>query len=182
MIEVLLLLALVMLAKHPKRRGRYNLRLIRLTGARALSTLASQTGIATALTGAATDTYRVVSMHNSWSVDGLTAGEGPLTVGYAYSDYTVAEIKEFLDSQAALNIGSKIEQEQSRRLIRVVGTFSGEANQSLFDGKPIRTKLNWKIAIGDTVQMFVFNEDASSALTTGASVHCIGKMYIKDGG
>ncbi len=164
------------MAQKPKRR--FTGRMIRLTGARALSTLASQTAIATALTGAATDTYRVLSMNNSWSVDGLTAGEGPLTVGYSYSDYTVAEIKEFLDSQSAINVGSKIEQEQSKRLIRVVGVFSGEANQSLNFGRPIRTKLNWKVAIGDTIQMFVFNEDASAALTTGANVHSIGKMHI----
>ncbi len=168
-------------SKYSRRRKKFTGKLVRVTGARALATLASQTAIKTALTGAAASgKYRCLTVNASWSIDGLTAGEGPISVGYAHSDYDVAEIKEFLDSQAAIDQGDKLTQEKANRLIRVVGVLSGEANQSLNLGRPIRTRLNWLIGIGDAVEMFAFNEDASAALTTGANVHCIGKMHIKD--
>ncbi len=182
MLEILvLLIATIFLAKHGKARSgrRYYLRPVRVIGARALSTLASQVAVATALTGASTQAYRAISVSATWNISGLTATEGPITVGYAYSDYSVTEIKECLDSQAAISRGNKTAQEQANRLVRVVGTLS-EANEAMNDGKPIKTRLNWAIAIGDTVQMFAFNENASAALTTGASVHCIGKMFVKD--
>lgn len=151
--------------------------MVRVTGARALSTLGSQTAVTTALTGASTDSYRCRSINASWTIDGLTAGEGPITVGYAHSDYSVTEIKECLDAQAAISRGNKTAQEQANRLVRVVGVLS-ESNGMLNDGKPISTKLNWFMAIGTTVQMFAFNEDASTALTTGGNIHCIGKMHV----
>ena len=145
----------------------------------ALATLASDTALAVALTGAADGAYRLISTMMTFALRSLTVGEGPITVGFAHSDYTVAEIKECLESQAAISAGSKIEREQSDRLVRIVGVFLSEANQNLNDGKPIKTRLNWLINIGDFVNVFVFNED-SGALQTGALMTAQGVIWVKD--
>ncbi len=118
-------------------------------------------------------------MKNTWGITGLTVGEGPITVGYAHSDYTVTEIKECLEANTAISQGDKVANEKSNRLVRVVGTLGGSPNSVLNDGKPIATKLNWLITIGDQVNMFFFNEGTSS-LTTGAVVNCAGNLWLQD--
>ncbi len=169
------------MAKHPRRRGkrRFNLRRVRITPEEPLLTLASDTVITQDLTAASPDRYRCVTVKGSWTLIALTAGEGPITVGYAHSDYSVTEIKECLEAQAAISQSNKVAREQSDRLVRVVGTMRGVGNSFLNDGKPISTKLNWLIGIGATVKMFSFNE-STSPLTTGAVTNLVGDMWIRD--
>jgi len=181
MLEILVLgLAFVLLAKHgknPKRR-RYNLRRVRITPELALSTLASDTALTALTTGVATDTYRMVSIIATWALRGITGGEGPITVGYAHSSYTVTQIKECLEA-FSIDQGDKLSSEQAGRLVRIVGTFSSEADTMLNDGKPIKTRLNWKIAIGSQVNIFAYNED-TQPLATGAVLHVAGDGWVKD--
>ncbi len=108
----------------------------------------------------------------------MTAGEGPLTIGYAHPDYTVTEIKECLEAQAAIDLGDKVAQERSNRLIRVIGMIDAE-NDVLNDGMPVTTKLNWVMPAGQTPNLFVFNE-STGPLTTGSSVKLAGDMWVKD--
>ncbi len=108
----------------------------------------------------------------------LTANEGPIVVGYAHSDYTVTEIKEAMEASSAIDVGNKIANEQANRLIRVVGTMN-EVRESLNDGKPITTKLNWLMSIGDSVNLFAYN-DGPGALSTNAIVSLAGDMWVKD--
>lgn len=115
-------------------------------------------------------------MKFTWNLQGLTAGEGPVTVGYAHSDYTVGEIKECLEATSSIDQGDKIAQEKANRLIRIVGTVDAEDSR-LKDGLPISTKLNWKIAIGQNVNIFAFNE-STAALTTGSSLKLSGDLWI----
>jgi len=164
---------------YPRKRRRFSLRRVRITPERALATLASDTAIVNSLTVVAPSAYRAVSIKATWNLVGLTANEGPITVGYAHDDYTVAEIKEALEAAASIDPGNKIAQEQANRLIRIVGTFASGAAGLLNDGKPISTRLNWLIGVGHAVNMFAYNE-FPSALTTGAVVHCVGDMWVKD--
>ncbi len=146
----------------------------------ALSTLGTATAVTTGLTGASTSTYRAVSADFVWAIEDLAAGEGPITVGFAHSDYTVTEIKEALESAASIDQGLKIEQEKSNRLVRIVGTIgTGTGVNQLNDGKPVKTRLNWLITIGDEVNIFAYN-DSSSSLTTGAILHPMGNLWVKD--
>ncbi len=178
MLEILLsIVATLFLAKHTPRR-RYSLRRVRITPGDALGTLGSATAVIEALTGASVSAYRLVTAKGAWTVTGLVAGEGPIVVGYAHSDYTVVEIKECIESQASIDPGEKIAQERANRLVRIVGSLTGQA-QNLNDGKPIKTRLNWLIATGDFVNMFSYN-DGSSALTTGATVRMNGDIWVKD--
>lgn len=164
-----------MARKGSKRK--FNLRRVRVTPGVALSTLGTVTAITVDVAGTADGAYRAVSVNGSWNLTGLTGGEGPITVGYAFSDYSVTEIKESLEAIASINLGDKIAQEKANRLVRVVGMLN-EAQDELNDGKPLKTRLNWLIPIGKSVNVFAYNEGAQ--LTTGASVNMTGDMWIKD--
>ncbi len=178
MFEILILVATLFLAKHPKRRRRYNLRRVRVTPELALLTLASDTALVVSMTGVATSSYRAMSLKGTWAVTNLATDEGPITVGFCHSDYTVAEIKESIESFAAIDQGNKIAQERAGRLIRIVGQL-GAGITNLNEGRPIKTRLNWLITIGAEVKPFVYNEDPA-ALATGAVVHFTGDMWVKD--
>ncbi len=167
-----------MAKKRSRRRRRFNLRQVRVTPELALATLASDTALVVGMTGVAVNSYRCRSIKGVWNKRLATAGEGPITVGFAHSDYSVTEIKECLET---LNIdpGNKVAQERAKRLIRIVGTFGSNANEALNDGKPISTKLNWLITEAFQVNFFVFNDD-TVALTTGSLVNFTGNMWVQD--
>ncbi len=138
-------------------------------------TLAADDVTSTALAGAVTESRRVSSAVLTWSLHDLTVAQGPLVVGVAHSDYTAAEIEECLEATGAWDEGDKIAQEAGKRLVRVVGTFGdGTTDQELNDGKPIKTRLNWLLATGDTLQLFIWNQGA--ALTTGSEVNASGHL------
>ncbi len=174
---ILLVLSLAM----AKRSGRsFSLRGVRYTPSLALSTLGSATALTSAIYGNADGVYRIMSLSSVWALRGHTGGEGPLHVGYAHGDYTVTEIKEFMESASAISIGNKILNEQANRQIRHVGTFNGLLTEEVLnDGKPIKTRLNWAIPIGVNLNMFLYN-DSGAALTTGSIVDCTGKGWVKD--
>ncbi len=166
------------MAKKPYRRRKFNLRRVRVTPAQPLLTLGGVTVLSVAMTPVSDGEYTVVSVKVAHTILNLTSNEGPITVGFFHSDYSDVEVKECLESFDAVSLGNKVEQEQANRLVRVVGVISN-LEPNLNDGKPISTKLNWRMTIGDTLQMFAYN-DSSSALTTGAIQNCMGNMWIRD--
>lgn len=168
------------MAKKGRGKRRFNLRRVRTTPSLALGTLGANIAITGALTGAADGQYRIMSAKQTWSMDDHTAAEGPIMVGYAHSDYSVTEIKEALEAAASISLGNKVAQEQANRLVRLVGVLGGEVDsEALNDGKPITTKLNWAIPIGQNVNIFAYN-DGLAALSTGSVVHAMGDIWVKD--
>jgi len=169
--------------RKPTRRKSFNLRRVRYSSELALSTLASDTALTAAVFGAADGAYRLISLKGTYAIRGLSAGEGPVTIGWAHSDYSVTEIKECLEAVSAISQGDKIANEKTNRLIRTIGTFpaavASSAGISLNEGRPWKTRLNWLIAVGDSVVFFVFNED-TGALSTGAIVNMQGDAWVKD--
>ncbi len=181
MYEILLIaIMLLVMAKHGSGRGkrRYTLRAVNITPALALSTLAALTVITTGLTGTSDAQYRLVTSQLTWLMDGMAAGDGPITVGYAHNDYTVTEIKEALESANSISPGDKVAQERNNRLVRKVGVLSAESPE-LNDGKPIKTRLNWAIQIGSAVNLFAYN-DSGATLSTGANLNTMGTLWVKD--
>ncbi len=163
----------------PKRSRRFNLRRVRVTPELALGTLVTDIAIPGAIQGGTSTTQMTIaSIIATWQLQGLTAEEGPITVGYAHPDYSATEIKECLESQAAIDRGDKVAQERANRLIRIVGTLDAEASV-LNEGRPVKTKLNWFMVAGDTPNIFAFNEGTSN-LTTGSSLHLAGNMWVRD--
>ncbi len=123
--------------------------------------------------------YRLLSFTTQWAMRGHTASEGPIMVGYAHNDYSVTEIKEALEAEAAMATGDKVANEQANRLVRLVGTFQGAlTDEVLNDGKPIRTRLNWAIPLGGNVAVFAYNRSGAT-LTTGSVIVNSGKARIR---
>ncbi len=170
------------MASKPKRRSRrFNLRRVRTQQQIVLSTLAAKDLIASALIPASTDTYRLVSLKGVWTIQGLTAGEGPILVGVARGGYSDAEVEEAIEA-SNIDRGTLAKQEQANRFVREIGVLiaTGAGTQgSLNDGKAVSTKLNWLIPIGETFSMWAYNVSAG-ALQTGASVDHIGNAWVKD--
>ncbi len=164
--------------KPYRKRRKMNLRKVKVTPELALLTLASDTALTVGMTGTSPNRYRCVSIISSWSLKNMAITDGPITVGYAHSDYSVSQIKEWMESTASLDQGDKRLQEFANRLCRTVGTLQGTTGE-LNHGEPIKTRLNWLIGIGDLVNMFAFNE-STIALTTGILVNNTGTMWISD--
>lgn len=174
------MVAIFMMAKKKTGRARaFPLRGVRVTPRMSLGTLASQTVLVAALVPTSDAQYRLMSVNTTWSLVNFTAADGPVTVGYAHNDYTIAEIKECLEETSDISPGDKIAQEQANRWVRVVGTLGGAGRSTLNDGQPVKTRLNWAIQIGSAVNIFAYNESAGG-LTTGGIIDCVGKAWVKD--
>ncbi len=150
-----------------------------------LGTLGAKVVISGNFSETVVQTTLATSLVANWSMQDYTfaQGDGPIMVGVAHSDYTSAEIEAFIENNASWDIGDMIGQEVGKRLIRIVGTFSGfDANvgaaSALNDGKPIKTKLNWKLAIGDTLKVWAYNLGTSALATTDPFVSVEGHLNM----
>ncbi len=168
------------MAKHPKRRSRrrFNLRRVRVSPELALAMLASDTVLKTVLVGTYASTYGCMSVSLTWSLTDLTANDDPVIVGLAFSDYSVTDINVCIEAAEAIDIGDKIGQEKANRMVRIIGSMN-EVRESLSEGRPIKTKLNWLIPIGKAIEVFAYNT-SDDPLTTGAFLNCDGDMWVKD--
>jgi len=140
-----------------------------------LETLDSLDVIGSELTPAAASKYRVLSVALTVGCVNLTAGEGPISIGYADGDYTDAEIEQYLEVVGGFTLGNRVEQEQANRIIRRIATIDS-LEPMANDGQPIKTKLNWLVDIGKTTRFWAYNLGAQ--LTTGATVKIDGVANI----
>ncbi len=179
LILVALIAMLAMARARPRRRWGPNDRNIPFISNLALLTTLDQVVINGTILTASDRSYRILSMKTVWGIRGLTNLEGPIFVGYAHADYSVAEIKEALEAEGAMVTNDKIANEQANRLVRLVGAFSGLAtDEVLNDGKPISTRLNWAIPLGGNIAVFAYNRSGAT-LTTGAAVTTNGKARLR---
>ncbi len=126
----------------------------------------------------------VTSIIASYSMINMTAGaaDGPILVGIAHSDYSITEIGEFLTATGGWDEGNKVAQEQMRRKIRRIGTFQNPPDlvtpAVLNEGREIKTKLNWILLQGQTLQLWAFNQGSSALDTTVPVVHAAGHVNL----
>ena len=165
-----------MMAKHPKRRmGRYLKG--RVDEEVPLGTLVTKTAVVASFDEVVDDATLVSSIVGKWAIEGLTAGEGPIEVGVAHGDYTLAEIEEYLENTGSWNESDKVQsREVARRLVRSVGILSSDEDM-INDGKPVKTKLNWLLNEGQTLDLWAYNI-STGQLTTGAIVHLTGHANL----
>ncbi len=159
------------MAKHTGRKFRRYLR-GSLNEAVDIGTLAANTLVgvnAAAVVNERTLISSIVAKHSLSNVTPLV-DQGPLRIGVAHSDYTDAEIEEWVENTGSWNEGDKVSQEIAKRKIKDIGTFDQEASADLVvvlnDGKPMKTKLNWILTQGQTIKFWAFNEGAAAFATT----------------
>ncbi len=170
-----------------KRRRRFNLRKVKVAASTAIGALASLDVISAAGTSATTNTLRVISVDCAYAISDLAAqADDSFQFGWSHSDYTSAEIEECLEATASMGVGNKIEQERANRLVREIGMMnpsgliaSGGGGFSFKEGEKVKTKLNWRLAIGDTLNLWVRNA-SGTIYTTGSLILANGSLWVKD--
>lgn len=183
MLEVLLLFAAFLVPVFAARKGRRRrsggIKVIRVNGSQALSTLASNTVLAAGIQGATlTRAAYMISADLYVTLRNHTAGEGPIAWGVAHSDYSVTEIQEALTSDA-LDTSDLIAGERARRLVRDGGIFSGLNTEEAYNnGQVKRVRIRFTINAGQDLQIWFWNM-SGAALNTGTVVEWYGKLYIR---
>ncbi len=189
MLEILVLaiagLALLQMAKRRRRRrmGRYIRGNIDVDIAG--GTLAGATAVLGATADQVVERAYLSSIVCQYSFAGFTGGDniGPVSVGVAHGDYSLAEIEAYLEAATSWNEGDLVAREVSQRKIRRIGTFTttaasaGEANV-LNDGKSIRTKLGWILNTGQGLNFWLYNQGSAAFATTDPNVHIWGHANL----
>lgn len=180
----ILIVALAMMARKPRRRRRMG-RYIRgnLDIDIDLGTLATKTAILGS-TDTVIDRTLVSSVVATYSLSGMTAasGDGPLEVGVAHGDYTLAEIEGFLELTTSWKETDMLDREILSRKIRRIGVFDTPAtvgeSYTLNDGKALKTKLNWIVTNGQGLNFWVYNLGTSALETTDPNVNIRGHANL----
>ncbi len=144
-----------------------------------LGTLASELALKTAIFASAlTRGLFCISADVYWSTDELTTTDGPLLVGIAHDDLTVAEIVEALNAELS-DPSDIIQRERARRPVRRSGMFSGlTSHQTLNNGNVIRTTLKFSVHDESNLAVFCMNKSGAT-LTTGAFIKAVGVLFAR---
>ncbi len=151
-----------------RRKKNKNYVPIPFSGTIALSSVATNIVVVSDILANLSQDLKVIAVESYMDLLDFTALEGPLIVGVAHGDYSVTEIKEYLDLSFT-SPDDKIAQERAGRLIRKMGVFSGlNTDESLNDGKPVwARKMFWKIGDGSvSLDAFAMNRGGGT-LTSG---------------
>ncbi len=163
--------------RAPRRRRRdRNFVAIPFQAALTLGTLADDTVISGSPITLGEDLF-VISVDTLAALRGLTAGDVPITVGYAHGDLTDTEIGEALSANLT-DPDDIIARERARRPVRKVGTFAhgADVDQVLNNGVPIRTSAKFSIGDGHTFDLFAINRSGGQ-LQTGAVIEFEGTVF-----
>ncbi len=125
----------------------------------------------------------VSSIVATYSNKGLTpeAGVGPIMVGICHSDYTAAEVEAFIETTGSWDEGDLVQQEVAARKIRRIGVFEEDSaleTETLNDGKPIKTKLNWILNQGQTLSLWTYNMGTAPVSTTAPVANAQGHVNL----
>ncbi len=149
-----------------------------------LSTLAAKDVIETQFSSTVNERTLISSVVAKYSLTAFTksTGDGPIMVGLSHSDYNAAEIEEWIENTGSWNETDLVNQEIAGRKIRQIGTFENPADEAetsvLNDGKPIKTKLNWIVLQGQSLNLWAYNMGSSPLATTDPLVQCFGHANL----
>ncbi len=156
-----------------KRKGRNFRRYLRgsIDHDLTFAALGANDVVLSALADTVVDTTWLSSVKATWTLSNLTntTSAGPFLVGLAHSDYTAAEIEEWIENADSWKESNMIGKEISRRKIRRVGSFrQRDTDQNdvlqyyvLNEGRLVHTKCNWLINEGQTVKVWIYNTGTS---------------------
>ncbi len=173
------------MAKPKRRKSRPNWNLFRsgvIEIDLAMTTLAAKT-LVSQTTQTVADTARVSSVKSVYGLTGLTQadGVGPFLFGVAHSDYTDSEIEGFIEAGNSWDLGDMVNKEIRSRRVRIIGQLSAltaEGSASFNDGRPVKTKLNWMLAEGDSLDHWVYNMGDAPVATTVPQFTAFGSAAI----
>ncbi len=149
-----------------------------------LGTLAGSTALEGAFGQTVNERTLVSSIVATYTLSGMTpAGSvGPITVGVCHGDYTSAEIEAWIENTGSWNETDLPAQEIAGRKIREIGVFDVPADALsaavLNDGKPIKTKLNWILTQGQTLNLWAYNSGSLPLATTVPVVRAQGHVNL----
>ncbi len=149
-----------------------------------LVTLAAKTLVSDVTDEQVDGKTRVSSIDATYSLDGVTAPQGPFLFGVAMSDYTDAEIEAVIENTGSWNEGDLINQEIAKRKVRIIGTLqldsgaAGTTDYKFNNGKMIKTKLNWMLTAGDRLRFWVYNLAGSAVSTTDPAFRVNGSVNL----
>jgi len=185
MIAFVLITSFIGLAKRgrgKRRMGKY------LRGAvdesLSMATLASKTLVLAIFDETVNERTLVSSLVANWSMRNFTpiASAGPVLVGVSHSDYSAAEIEAYIEATGSWNEGNMTQQEIAKRKIRRIGVFdtpdAAEDSAVLNDGRPIKTKLNWILLQGQSLNQWSYNLGAAAFATTIPVVDVSGHVNL----
>lgn len=166
-----------MTKKKQTGKNRKNFVAIPFEGLITLGTLGSNTVLAVPLLGSVFgEDIFIVSVDVLASIRGLTTTEGPLVLGLAHSNLTVAEVAEALAAEVT-DPDDFIARERARRPVRRFGLFNdGSANQVINDGKMLRVPVRFSVGDNHDLDIFVMNRSGAT-LTTGAIIPFQGTIF-----
>lgn len=150
----------------------------------AIGTLNAKVVIAAGFDQAVVERTLISSIVATYSLKNVTPSPtaGPLLVGIAHSDYSASEIEAWIENTGAWSEGDKVAMEVGGRKIRKIGIFgnTGSVNDAavLNDGKPIKTKLNWILVTGQSLQLWGYNLGSGAYATTDPSVDAQGHANL----
>ncbi len=118
------------------------------------------------------DTARVSSIKATYGITGLTVadGVGPFLFGVAHSDYTDAEIEGFIEAGNSWDLGDMVNREIRSRRVRIIGSIGTQGvslgAMTAAEGRRLKTKLNWVLTEGDSLDFWVYNMGDQPVSTT----------------
>ncbi len=142
----------------------------------ALGTLAAKTLVIQTFADSVTERTLVTSVMLQWSMIGKTISDnqGPIMVGVSHSDYTAAEVEAWIERQNSWKEADLVAREISGRKIRRVGVFpeggASLSTQVLNDGRPVKTRLNWILNAGQSLDFWAYNNGSAALATTDPNV------------
>ncbi len=181
-IMAILVIALLVVGKARRRYRRYLKGQLDVT--KLLGTLAAETVISVAVVDTVVEKTWLSSIKARYDMQNWTNGAqvGPITFGLAHSDYTNAEIEEWIENTGSWDQGDLVQQEVARRKIRMIGSFESPAlatETALFnDGRPVTTKCGWSLVTGESVKFWLYNEGSGALATTDPVCHVNGHANL----
>ena len=123
----------------------------------------------------------IVVTANMIGITSSNDNDGPIMVGVAHGDYSMAEIEAVIENQGSWNEGDLVNQETQKRWVRKLGVFKfplgTDGVESLWDGAERKFKLNWILMQGQILSLWVYNL-GTSAIDTGAKVYLEGHANL----
>ena len=140
-----------------------------------LSTLADNTVITASILTFSEDIF-IISADVQANLNAAPGGQGPLMVGLAHGDLTIAEINEALDAEVT-DPDDIIAKERARRPVRRVGVFPAlSSDEVLAQGQSQRIVMRFSVGNDHALNMFCVNR-SGGPLTGAAIVTFVGTLF-----